>query len=230
MLIVFARVPRLGRVKSRLAAGIGEAPALAAYRSMLVDTLATCASLAGATTLLCVEGEDPDGACAALAERFGMRIERQPGGDLGERMQRVLASQLAAGRIPVLVGCDCPPLTAGDLEAAFDALKTADAVFGPTEDGGYSLVGVRRDLPEVFSGLAWGSDSVMRATREALRALGASWGELRTLWDVDDVDDYRRWLAWRAGGGSASGNRGDGANGDDDLRRGDAAGGGRADA
>jgi len=216
VLIVFARVPRFGQVKSRLAVGIGEAPALAAYRTMLVDTLATCASLAGTTTLLCVDGEDVDGECAALAERFGMQIERQPAGDLGQRMHRALAVQLAAGRLPVLVGCDCPPLTAGDLEAAFDVLKTADAVFGPTEDGGYSLVGVRRELPEAFSGPAWGSDSVMRATREALRALGASWAELRTLWDVDDIDDYRRWLGWRSRsrGDAGDGLRHEGAEGE----------------
>jgi len=196
-LIVFARVPRRGRVKSRLAAGIGEDRALDAYRKMLVDTLATCASVQGACSLLCLEGEDVDGECAALAARFGMQIARQRAGDLGRRMHAALAAQLAAGRLPVLVGCDCPPLAAADLEAAFDALQTADAVFGATEDGGYALVGIRRELPEAFEGPAWGSDSVMRSTREALRARGASWIELRTLWDVDDLAGYRRWLAWR---------------------------------
>jgi len=213
VLVVFARAPQLGRVKTRLAAGIGETQALDAYRTMLVDTLATCASLADTRTLLCVEREDVDGECAALAGRFGAHVARQRAGDLGQRMYEALAAQLGAGRLPVLIGCDCPPLTAGDLEAAFDALRTADAVFAPTEDGGYALVGVRRSLPEAFRGPAWGSDTVMRATREALRAQGVRWAELRTLWDVDDIAGYRRWLAWRGASRDEPGGRVDGGGG-----------------
>jgi len=199
-LIVFARVPRLGEVKTRLAAGVGEARALEAYRTMLRDTLSTCASLPGVRTTLCIEGDDSAGECASLAARFGALLTRQQPGSLGQRMHSALAGELRAGRVPVLVGCDCPPLARADLSDAFDALRDAHAVFAPTEDGGYALVGLGRELPGVFAGPQWGSTTVMRTTRALLRAAGARWVELRTLWDVDDAADHARWCAWRRDG------------------------------
>lgn len=199
-LIVFARVPGAGKVKTRLAATIGEAQALAAYRELLGRTLAFAQSVPGVSLRLCIDGDDVDGECAALAERHRMAIARQQGGDLGQRMHEALVQELRAGWLPVLIGCDCPPLSRADLEQAFDALARRDAVFSPTEDGGYALVGIARALPRAFTGIAWGTPGVMQATREALRAHGADWHELRTLWDVDDEQDYRRWLCLRANG------------------------------
>lgn len=199
-LIVFARVPRPGRVKTRLAATIGEAAALAAYRELLGRTVALAQSVPGASLALCVEGDDVDGECAALAERHRMAIARQQGEDLGQRMHHALVRELRAGRLPVLIGCDCPSLSRADLEQAFDALARHDAVFAPTEDGGYALVGIARELPQAFRRPAWGTAAVMQATRDALRAQGADWHELRTLWDVDDVQDYGRWLRLRESG------------------------------
>jgi len=195
--IVFARVPRRGEVKTRLAAGVGETRALEAYRTMLHDTLSTCASLPGVRRVLCIEGDDSGGECASLADRFGAVLARQSPGPLGERMHDAMVGELRAGRLPVLVGCDCPPLAPADLRDAFEALRAAHAVFAPTEDGGYALVGLSRELPAAFDGPQWGSTTVMRTTRALLRAEAARWVELRTLWDVDDAADHARWCAWR---------------------------------
>ena len=191
---VFARVPRLGQVKTRLAASVGEHEALRVHRSLLERTLCLARDVRGATAELWVAGDDSDGECAAIAARFGHRMLAQCEGDLGTRMHHALSRALCDQQLPVLIGCDCPALTVRDLEDAFDALDHADAVFGPTEDGGYALVGVSRELPEAFAGPQWGSGSVMDDTRGQLGRTGARWRELRMLWDLDDGDDYARWL------------------------------------
>jgi len=197
-LIVFARVPRLGQVKTRLAAGIGDEAALAAYRRMLARALATAASVGVDSLELCIAGEDGDGECAALARTHGAILSTQRGPDLGERMREALSRALAEGCLAVLIGCDAPCLTPGDLRAAFEALAGHDAVFAPTEDGGYALVGCRRDAPEAFASIAWGGPTVMAETRDRLRAAGLSWSELRTVWDVDEQVDLARWQALEA--------------------------------
>jgi hypothetical protein len=195
-LIVFARAPVAGRVKTRLARDVGEARALAVYRALLERTLAVAARVVGAGRELLVAGDDPAGECAVLAARHGFVLGAQRGDGLGERMANALHDALGEGlRRAVLVGCDCPVLEPADLEAAFERLLSRDAVFMPADDGGYVLVGLSRRLPAVFDGPQWGTEAVMAQTRARLLAQGASWAELRTVWDVDDADDLRRWEA-----------------------------------
>src|SRR5690606_30137587 len=122
-------------------------------------------------------------------------IATQQGDTLGDRMREALARGLAEGFVPMLIGCDVPSLRVADLRGAFDALRERDAVFAPTEDGGYALVGCRRRVPEVFDGIGWGGPLVMAETRARLRAAGAHWTELHTQWDVDDAGDLARWQA-----------------------------------
>ena len=91
------------------------------------------------------------------------------------------------------MGADCPALDARDLRRAARWLAGgADAVFAPAEDGGYALVALRRVSPRLFAGIEWGGPRVMAQTRERLLALGWRWRELRTVWDVDRPEDYRR--------------------------------------
>jgi hypothetical protein len=108
-------------------------------------------------------------------------------------MHVAMCDALAAGRLPVLIGSDCPVLRADDVGAAFDALATHEAVFAPAEDGGYALVGVARPLPTAFHEIAWGTDRVMVTTRRRLDDAGARIAELRRVWDVDIEADLRRW-------------------------------------
>ena len=96
----------------------------------------------------------------------------------------------------MLIGTDCPALTPRDLRLAAHHLEAgADAVFSPTEDGGYALIGARRCDLRLFEGIAWSSATVMEETRARLRDLGWRWEELPTLWDVDRPADYERLLA-----------------------------------
>ena len=192
-IIVFARVPRLGEVKSRLAARAGQQQALDIYRQMLRRVLGQVAAVEYGLRELCIFGDDAEGECAALAQEFSLSLAVQVGDDLGERMYRRLLHHTRQGRRSVLIGSDCPWLQSTHLRQALELLKNHDQVFAPALDGGYVLVGSRSARPEVFQGIDWGSSRVMSQTQDQLRRIGASVGLLAHFRDVDDWDD---WLAW----------------------------------
>lgn len=195
-LIVFAKAPRAGRVKTRLAAAIGEDGALAVHRRLLLRTVAVAAAIEPLAVTLAVDGED-DGTLAGLAATRHWTIRAQRGADLGARMDAAFADAFATGadRV-VLVGSDCPVLRPDDLLRSFAALERHDAVFVPAEDGGYVLVGLVRPLSAIFDGVAWSRSDVMAVTRERLHAGSIAFAELRTVWDVDRPEDVHRWQAW----------------------------------
>jgi glycosyltransferase A (GT-A) superfamily protein (DUF2064 family) len=95
----------------------------------------------------------------------------------------------------VLIGSDCPVLRPADLVEAFEALGSADLVLSPAEDGGYAMIGVARIGLPVFSQVDWGSDRVLRQTLAQAASAGLRVRQLRTVWDVDTVDDWKRWQA-----------------------------------
>lgn len=200
-LIVFARVPRLGEVKTRLAAAIGARQALDVYVRLLDTTLATARRFAdedsGIELELCVAGGDADESMAARAARAGMRLCPQSDGDLGQRMMSALNRALVQGLPAVLIGTDCPVIAPRHLHWAFRSLAAADAVFVPVEDGGYVLVGLRRNADSLFSGIDWSTDRVMAQTRDRARAARLAWREGELLWDVDSEPDLLRWQGSR---------------------------------
>ena len=197
-LIVFARLPVPGRVKTRLAATVGDAAALDVHLRLVdaVVSLATRAAVDERELRYAAPADGSDARALQLPRALaaaGWRVGAQAGADLGARMHVALCDALAAGRLPVLVGSDCPSLRTDDVDAAFDALAAHDAVLAPAEDGGYALVGIARPLPDAFRDIGWGGPGVMAATRERLAAAGARVAELRTVWDVDTEADLRRW-------------------------------------
>jgi len=190
-LLVFTRDAAHGPVKTRLAPAVGAAAAAAVYQRMLRDTLATASAVPAQTHTLWSDRPTPSAPLRALARRFAMRIRIQSGPDLGARMHGALAATLGAADCAVLIGSDCPEYDLPYIESAFAALATHDAVLGPAADGGYVLIGVRRAVPAVFDGVAWGTDQVLQATRRRLRTLGWTWQELPTRQDVDEACDLR---------------------------------------
>jgi rSAM/selenodomain-associated transferase 1 len=206
-LIVFARRPELGRVKSRLAMTLGAARALAAYRRLLEATVAL-AEASGADRLelrLADDGASQDARDtpappeawnlpSVLAAR-GWTVAPQRGADLGERMHEALSQALSMGERPVLIGSDCPSLSPSDIAAAFAALDRADAVFAPTEDGGYALVGLSAPAWALFESIPWSTTRVADRTRQRAAEAGLRVEWLRTVWDVDVEADLRRWEA-----------------------------------
>ena len=108
-------------------------------------------------------------------------------------MLAAFKSVLAIHPQALLLGSDCPALTARHLRRAERALGAGtDAVFVPCEDGGYALIGLQRVDARLFEGIAWGGENVMAETRTRLAGLGWRWRELETLWDVDRPEDYAR--------------------------------------
>jgi uncharacterized protein len=189
LLLLFVRAPRSGEVKRRLAAGVGEARALAVYQRLA--GIAAAAARAAAPALDVRLLFTPDDAEAEMRAWLGEGDWHAQGwGDLGERLERAFASAFAEGYGPVLaVGSDLPELDAGDLSAALDALAGAEAVVGPAEDGGYWLIGLRGERSLPFRGIDWSTPAVLPQTLARLRADGVEPALLRTQRDVDTVDD-----------------------------------------
>ncbi len=191
-LIVFAKAPRLGRVKTRLGRDIGGIEATRFYRLQLASLLRSLGGDPRWRTWLFVS---PDG--AAASERMwpaGIPVRPQGGGDLGTRMMRALSS-LPPGPA-VLIGADIPGIRPVHIRDALARLGEADAVFGPAEDGGYWLVGLkgRRPMPGLFKNVRWSSPAALADTLANLpKDRPAAFVE--TLSDVDDGEDYRRWRA-----------------------------------
>ena len=204
-LLVFARNPQCGQVKTRLVPALGEQAATDIYRKLLADTLATASQAAGRHELW-VDCLPEQSELTALAGRHGMPIRVQRGADLGARMHTALTAALWQARYAVLIGTDCPELDAAYLGNAFRALERYDAVLGPAADGGYVLIGLRRTDPRIFNDIPWGSDRVLATTRGRLRTIAWSWYELPTLHDVDEPADLKRFpaLAAMAGGTAAA--------------------------
>jgi rSAM/selenodomain-associated transferase 2/rSAM/selenodomain-associated transferase 1 len=194
-LAVMAKAPVAGLAKTRLAPQIGAPAAARLQRAFTLATLRVAVEAAlGPVQLWCA----PDAGhrfFRMLHARYGVAVSTQVQGGLGERMRAAAQSHFARHpELPLLViGTDCPLLAPGHLQAAARALAASDAVLIPAEDGGYVLLGLARMLPQVFEGIAWSTPAVLAQTRERLRAAGANWQELDTLWDVDEPADLQRY-------------------------------------
>jgi rSAM/selenodomain-associated transferase 1 len=184
VIIVFAKAPVPGQAKTRLIPRLGEWRAARLHRRLIVHTLNTAlGARCGAVEL---HGTRRHGFFKNLKVPF--RLQR--GGDLGERMYHALSR---APKPAILIGTDCPVLTAADLQRAARWLRGgADVVLAPAEDGGYALIGARRVSPLLFQGIAWSSEQVYDQTVIRLERTGYRWRALRRVWDVDRPEDLER--------------------------------------
>jgi rSAM/selenodomain-associated transferase 1 len=189
VLVVFARCPEPGRVKTRLARVLGDVSAAALYAAFVTDLRARFATARFAVRWA-VAPPDP-----GFAARFAIPAAEtfvQRGDDLGARMHSAFARVCDEGFARcVLVGSDVPQLALTTVERAFAALDTADLVLGPACDGGYYLIAARRPL-DVFTGIAWGTDTVLAATRQRAAKLRLTVELLDEDFDVDEVADLER--------------------------------------
>jgi rSAM/selenodomain-associated transferase 1 len=197
-LVVMARYPRAGAVKTRLAAAIGAEHAAELYRAFLADLSRRLGADPRWTLHWTFEPADSPFATEIAA---GSDAFPQADGDLGRRMARAIEAVLAAGATAaVLIGSDVPHLAAATVACAFDRLAAgADLVLVPTDDGGYCLVGARA-VPPVFAGPRWGASSVLAETVRLARAAGLEPSLLDATFDVDDADGLERLRARIASG------------------------------
>ena len=186
-LVIFARTPAFGVGKRRLAAGIGELATLRFQRFMLADLRRRLGRDRRWRTWLALT-PDRDG-------RGRSNSLPQGGGDLGQRLRRLLAT-LPPGPV-VVIGSDTPGVTPADIASAFQALGAADAVVGPALDGGYWLIGLRRTPRRIdpFDGVRWSTADALADTLANLKRRPVA--RLRTLEDIDDHQSFKRSRLYR---------------------------------
>jgi uncharacterized protein len=197
-LILMAKAPVPGTVKTRLCPPLSPRAAAALYSCLLEDIAdEMSARLPGVRRILF---HSPPGGDAHFrsAPFRGFELRPQRGAGLGERMEHALRTVLleGAGRA-VVIGADCPSLSAGRVRAAFRELsRSADVVLGPSEDGGFHLIGMGSPRPSLFRKVAWGGRSVLSDVCLRCRAAGLTYAFLPVEFDVDTPDDLstlRRW-------------------------------------
>jgi rSAM/selenodomain-associated transferase 1 len=192
--MIFAKAPVPGTVKTRLIPVLGPVGAAQLAVRMLENALQIAADARlGPVQLYCApDAEHP--ALRAAATHAGASRFAQGSGDLGERMRSAVAAALQLSPRALLLGTDCPALEAGILREADAALVAgSDSVFVPTADGGFALTGFRREalaaIDEIFVEIPWSTSAVMSSTRDQLSRAGLRWTELATLVDVDEPAD-----------------------------------------
>lgn len=188
---LMARAPEPGRAKTRLIPRLGATGAARLHAALTLRALGEIARSGLSAALWC----DPDvdhPFFAECADEFGVKLCAQSRDDLGARMLGIFRQ--ADGPL-LLMGSDCPMIDAALLRSCAEALARVQAVFLPTLDGGYGLVGLARPFPEIFDDMPWGTDAVMAITRRRLQRLGVVWEEPAEIWDVDTPDDLGRLAA-----------------------------------
>lgn len=193
--LVFAKPPRPGHVKTRLRGRLTAQEAAEVHLACVKDTAAMVASVGGYRKWLLVAGRL--GATQKLAQQALLssrwRLGVQTGHDLGARLERAFRTHFEAGaKKVVVVGTDTPWMGPQRIVRAFQLLDAADVVIGPTEDGGYYLIGARRLVPEMFRGIRWGTETVSAQTLAALRRANASHRLLPRDFDLDRPEDLHR--------------------------------------
>lgn len=182
-LIVFAKNPELGKVKTRLAKDVGEEEALRIYKLLLDHTRQeTTRSLAACYAYYTTN----------VAEEDGWKAEKriQVTGDLGTRMSAAFREQLHHHDRVCIIGTDCAGLTAEKINQAFEALDEYDFVIGPANDGGYYLLGMKAPGEELFEQISWSSEEVLSQTIDRIKGLGKRFYLLPELIDVDTIEDW----------------------------------------
>jgi rSAM/selenodomain-associated transferase 1 len=196
---VMARAPIPGRCKTRLAPHLGAEGAAALYAAMLRDTLHACARVPAGRHVILAAPED-DGVAAlgvlavsARAECGQWEVVAQSGADLGERLTRAATTLGHAGHAVVLVGSDAPAAPFEALLRASTHLATPDrALLGPSDDGGYWLIGLGAPNAGVFERIAWSTGTVLAETRRRCAELGLVTRDLPAAYDVDEAADVER--------------------------------------
>jgi len=190
VVLVFQKNEVLGKVKTRLAAGVGEEQALNIYIQLLAKTYLVLRDISVSITTYFSEfiPEKP-------TYPAGNRMV-QVGQDLGERMKNAFAENFELGiEKVVLIGTDCPSLEGKHIIQAFEALDQSDLVLGPAKDGGYYLIGMKRRADFLFEGITWSSELVLSQTLALAAEQGLQTILLPVLEDIDTLEDWERYCS-----------------------------------
>jgi uncharacterized protein len=191
-ILIFIKLPEKGSVKTRLAKDLDHGFVQTLYRNFVLDLLKTLAKVKWPIIIYFHPPESGNAVSKWLGKNY--TFAPQKGIELGERMKNAFRETFAKGFTKaVILGSDLPDLQKNILDMAFKALNVNDIVIGPSADGGYYLIGFRHNsfLPEVFKGISWGTDTVLKDTLKILREKNYKAYFLPELRDVDTIEDLK---------------------------------------
>ena len=189
-LIVFAKKPLLGNVKTRLQPEISPELSLEIYRSFVEDTLEKVAGFPETRVWLGCYPDADDPWFRELSIKYKIQLFNQEGENLGERMERAFRKlEKEPIQFKVIIGTDTPHLPANYISEAFCYLKSYPVVIGPSRDGGYYLLGIAGSLPPIFDDIRWSTDTVFKSTTRKLEEKKISYYVLPEWFDIDNFKD-----------------------------------------
>ena len=191
-LILFIRNPEKGKVKTRLAKGVGEEKALRIYQALLEHTRRQALAVEARRLLFYADYVNRGDAW----KEADFEKHLQEGEDLGARMQHSFEVALRQARSALIVGSDIAQLSARIIEDAFRQLQTHDFVVGPAKDGGYYLLGMKAPTPTLFQGIEWSTTTVFAETIAIIEGMGKTCALAPELSDIDYAEDWERY-GWR---------------------------------
>lgn len=196
-ILVFARAPVTGQVKTRLIPDIGAERANLLYQQLLEHTVSIISSSNLCQPRLFCTPDTTHPFLQSLCSRFGIPLDTQEGDNLGERMFNAALQRLRVVDHVVLIGSDCLQMTVSHLDSVLSYLSKdgKKVVITPAQDGGYVLLGLSQIHRAIFENINWGTAQVMNQTRDALQQLRWQWQEMDILKDLDTFEDIKDILA-----------------------------------
>jgi rSAM/selenodomain-associated transferase 1 len=189
-LVIMAKAPIAGRVKTRLAQSLPPPAVIELYSCLLDDTLALARSLDGVEVVMMCPASDVGDLVRFAGD--SVRVVAQTGEGLASGLTSVFATLARTGERIIAFNSDSPHLPPSVLLTAFDALSTCDVVVGPTHDGGYYLVGAKAKYPELFNGNGMGTSTALKTLIQRIRDLGLSVRLTEPFYDIDVASDLIR--------------------------------------
>lgn len=189
LLLIFVKNPEKGSVKTRLAETVGDEKACQTYRKLLDYTIEVAGQVKAKKQIWYSSFiDDSDGLGGA-----GFEKKLQQGSNLGERMAGAFKQGVEEGFKKILIiGSDCPGISAEIIENGFDRLNQYDVVIGPSEDGGYYLIGSKEFIPQIFIKIPWSTENVFPETIRILQNKSLSYSQLPALNDIDTEEDLKK--------------------------------------
>ena len=196
-IIVFCKAPIAGQVKTRLMPQFSAEQAADVHITLTQGVLSLLSKSQLCQVQLWCSPDLHHPFFTQCAQENDVSLHVQHGQDLGERMHHAISAALENSSKVLLIGCDCPSLTVDDFEFAIKSLKSnKDIVFSPAEDGGYVMVGMVAPQPLVFLNMTWGHEAVFKNSQNKATKAGLNLIQTRQHWDVDNIADWQRYLAY----------------------------------
>lgn len=188
-IIVFIKNPELGKAKTRIAREVGDEKALEIYKKLLTYTRTLVSSVDARRYLYYADYINETDAWSLAHFEKRLQVE----GDLGNKMSTAFAECITEYEKTIIIGSDCPQITEEHISKAFDELDKQDVVLGPTYDGGYYLLGMKKHHAFLFEDIPWSSPTVYRDTVEKIDKYGLSYSSLEKLSDIDYIEDWEKY-------------------------------------